>query len=41
VLGVLTAAVGALTAPGVAAGLLLLSVPVVVVVGWITDERLW
>ena len=41
VLGALTAAVGALTAPGVAAGLLLLSVPVVVVVGWITDERLW
>jgi hypothetical protein len=41
VLGALTAAVGALTVPGVAAAFLLLSVPVVVVVGAITGERLW
>jgi tetratricopeptide (TPR) repeat protein len=41
VLGPLTAVAGALTVPGVTAGFLLLSVPVVVVVGAITDERLW
>jgi uncharacterized membrane protein len=41
VLGVVTAAVGAMTVPGVAASFLLLSVPVVVIVGWVTDERLW
>jgi Flp pilus assembly protein TadD len=41
VLGVVTSAVGALTVPGVAAGFLLLSVPVVGIVGAVTDERLW
>jgi tetratricopeptide (TPR) repeat protein len=41
VLGALTAVAGALTVAGVAAGFLLLSVPVVVIVGGITDERLW
>lgn len=41
VLGVVTAAAGAMTVPGVAAGFLLLSVPVVVIVGGVTDERLW
>jgi Flp pilus assembly protein TadD len=41
VLGAVTAAVGALTVPGVAAGFLLLSVPVVAIVGAVTDERLW
>jgi hypothetical protein len=41
VLGAVTAAVGALTVTGVAAGFLLLSVPVVAIVGAVTDERLW
>lgn len=41
VLGALTAAVGALTVPGVVAGLLLLSVPVVMIVGGFTGERSW
>lgn len=41
VLGALTAVAGALTVPGVAAGFLLLSVPVVAIVGAVTDERLW
>ena len=41
VLGVVTTVVGALTVPGVAAGFLLLSVPVVVIVGGVTGERLW
>jgi hypothetical protein len=40
-LGALTAAVGALTVPGVAAGFLMLSVPVVMIVGGVTGERLW
>jgi tetratricopeptide (TPR) repeat protein len=40
-LGAVTAVAGALTVPGVAAGFLLLSVPVVMIVGAITDERLW
>ncbi|MCU1699334.1 MAG: hypothetical protein JWR34_5397 [Mycobacterium sp.] len=40
VLGALTAIAGALTVPGVAAAFLLLSVPVVAVVGAITGERL-
>ncbi|MBB5165780.1 tetratricopeptide repeat protein [Mycobacterium sp. AZCC_0083] len=41
VLGALTAVAGALTVPGVAASFLLLSVPVVAMVGAITGERLW
>jgi tetratricopeptide (TPR) repeat protein len=41
VLGALTAIAGALTVPGVAAAFLLLSVPVVAVVGAITGERVW
>jgi hypothetical protein len=41
VLGALTAVIGALTVPAVAASFLLLSVPVVVIVGGITGERLW
>ncbi|KAA0080221.1 hypothetical protein CIW52_25990 [Mycolicibacterium sp. P9-64] len=41
VLGVLTAVAGALTVSAVAAGFLLLTVPVVAVVGAITGERLW
>ncbi|MCW2520881.1 MAG: hypothetical protein JWR46_3500 [Mycobacterium sp.] len=41
VLGALTAVAGAMTVPGVAASFLLLSVPVVAIVGVITGERLW
>jgi Flp pilus assembly protein TadD len=41
VLGALTAVAGALTVPGAAAAFLLLSVPVVAMVGAITGERLW
>jgi tetratricopeptide (TPR) repeat protein len=41
VLGALTAVAGAMTVPGVAASFLLLSVPVVVIVGGLTGERLW
>jgi hypothetical protein len=41
VLGALTAVAGALTVPAVAASGLLLSVPVVAVVGAVTGERLW
>ena len=41
VLGAVTAVVGALTVPGVAAGFLLLSVPVVMIVGAVTGERVW
>src|SRR5882757_585436 len=40
-LGALTAVAGPLTVPGVAAAFLLLSVPVVAIVGAITGERLW
>jgi len=39
--GALTAVAGALTVPGVAAAFLLLSVPVVAIVGAVTRERLW
>lgn len=41
VLGALTAIAGAMTLPAVLASLLLLSLPVVVVVGGLTNERLW
>jgi Flp pilus assembly protein TadD len=41
VLGALTAVGGAMTVPAVLASVLLLSVPVVAIVGGITGERLW
>jgi hypothetical protein len=41
VFGVLTAVLGAMTVPAVAASILLLSLPVVVIVGGLTTERLW
>lgn len=41
VLGVLTAVLGAMTVPAVAASIVLLSLPVVVIVGGLTTERLW
>ncbi|WP_231514593.1 tetratricopeptide repeat protein [Mycobacterium sp. URHB0044] len=41
VIGAETAMLGAMTLPAVLASLLVLSLPVVVVVGGLTDERLW
>ncbi|WP_166674587.1 hypothetical protein [Mycolicibacterium litorale] len=41
VLGALTAAIGAMTVPAVAASVLVLPLPVVVIVGAVTGERLW
>ncbi|WP_197374148.1 tetratricopeptide repeat protein [Mycolicibacterium baixiangningiae] len=41
VLGAVTAALGAMTLPSVLASLLVLSLPVVMIVGYFTDERLW
>ncbi|WP_232375294.1 tetratricopeptide repeat protein [Mycolicibacterium baixiangningiae] len=41
VLGAVTAALGAMTLPAVLASVLVLSLPVVVIVGGLTGERLW
>jgi tetratricopeptide (TPR) repeat protein len=41
VLGALTAVLGAMVVPAVLASYLVLSLPVVVIVGWLTGERLW